>query len=519
MREYFFQKDYKLIGERNIDVKISESDSLIKIRFEEDELALPEYKVFISNDGNGTAVATPTKGIPGTVVTLSNTPNTGYKLSDYEVLNGGVEIFNNRFEIKHSNVEIRADFEVITYTVSFNMQGYGLQVLPETIEYGQTATEPTTPIDTQAIFGGWYTDAQCTNAFDFDTPIFEDITLYAKWDVVCLTFSSDEPFTVKIRQEIKSWDGTLEYSTNTKNWSEWDGVVTLNSGDDNKLHLRGINNTVITGVDNIGIYRSNLELSGNNIYCTGNIESILDYQTVAHNMHPNMGDYCYQYLFVRCASLMSAPELPATTLTKCCYFNMFSSCTSLVSAPSLPATTLASFCYANMFQGCTSLVHAPELPATTLAPSCYAVMFNQCTNLTIAPELPATTLENNCYDSMFFGCTSLTTAPQLPATTLADYCYNSMFGYCTSLATLPNLTATVLSKLCYYSMFEGCTSIKLSQTQNLDYTTPYRIPTVGTGEMATSALLAMFTRTGGTFTGTPIINTTYYLHKDNRIIY
>ena len=146
--------------------------------------------------------------------------------------------------------------------------------------------------------------------------------------------------------------------------------------------------------------------------------------------------------------------------------------------------TMADYCYCGMFRSCASLTKAPTLPATTLAKHCYQNMFTNCTSLTLAPALPATTLANNCYGYMFYGCTALTTVPELPATKLADRCYQSMF--------------------------EGCTSIKLSTTQIGEYQTPYRIPTTGAGTTATDALTTMFYRTGGTFTGTPQINTTYY---------
>ena len=171
---------------------------------------------------------------------------------------------------------------------------------------------------------------------------------------------------------------------------------------------------------------------------------------------------------------------------------MFRDCTSLTQAPALPATTLALYCYFNMFLGCTSITQAPDLPATTLASSCYRYMFQNCSSLTQAPALPATTLATNCYQLMFSGCTALTQAPALPATTLADRCYKSMF--------------------------QGCTKIKLSSTQTGEYTQEYRIPTTGTGTTATDALTDMFTTTGGTFTGTPEINTTYYLSSDNMIV-
>ena len=60
---------------------------------------------------------------------------------------------------------------------------------------------------------------------------------------------------------------------------------------------------------------------------------------------------------------------------------MFAYCSGLITAPELPATTLVSGCYRNMFWNCTSLSSAPELPATTLAPRCYQQMFDNCTSL------------------------------------------------------------------------------------------------------------------------------------------
>ena len=358
-----------------------------------------------------------------------------------------------------------------------------------------------------------------------------------------LTFSSPNSFTLAVSDGIKHWDGTLEYSTDTSTWSTWDGTTNLSSdinGSNNVLYLRGIGNTVITG--NSTTYK--WVLTGSDISCIGNIENLLDYATVQSGGHPTMASNCYYYMFSGCTSLTKAPALPATTLADRCYRNMFynctsltqapalpattlmddcyrsmfSGCTSLTQAPALPATTLADWCYYNMFSGCTSLTQAPGLPATTLATNCYYNMFFGCTSLTQAPGLPATTLATNCYYQMFSGCTSLTKAPALPATTLADYCYRNMFSNCTSLTQAPALPVTTLAGSCYRSMFQGCSKIKLSSTQTGEYTVTYRIPSSGTGTTATDALTNMFTDTGGTFTGTPSINTTYYLSNTNTVV-
>ena len=375
-----------------------------------------------------------------------------------------------------------------------------------------------------------------------------------------IKFSSDNAFTLATANGAKNWNGFLEYSTDLKNWTTWDGTTTLNSSDGaaHVLYVRGTGNTVISGGSGKG-----WTLTGSNISCSGNIENLLNHETVTAGEHPSMGESCYRmlfygctslttapelpattlanscyrYMFNGCTSLTTAPELPATTLTQRCYEFMFYNCTSLTEAPELPATTLVSYCYNGMFRGCTSLTTAPELPATTMANTCYGYMFNgctslttapelpvttlaqfcydhmfyNCTSLTTAPELPATTLRNYCYQSMFSGCTSLTTAPELPATTLASFCYSNMFSGCTSLTTAPELPATTLASNCYFGMFSGCTGIKLSATKTNEYGIPYRVPVSGNGTDATNALLSMFDSTGGTFTGTPEINRTYYL--------
>ena len=332
-----------------------------------------------------------------------------------------------------------------------------------------------------------------------------------------LTFSSSNSFTLKVNNATKNWDGTLEYFASNKTWTTWDGTTVLSAVyDDGEyfLYLRGTDNTIITGDDD----RHRWILTGTDIKCIGNIENLLNYATVESGAHPTMADYCYYAMFKGCTALTQVPSLPATTLTNYCYSSMFSNCTALTQAPSLPATTLTNYCYSSMFSNCTALTQAPSLPATTLAINCYSSMFYNCTALTQAPSLPATTLASHCYSSMFSYCTSLTQVPALPATILADYCYMSMFYGCIALTQVPALPATILADYCYTAMFSNCGSLKLSSTQTGKYTQEYHIPSSGVGENGRDSLSNMFATTGGTFRGTPEINTTYYLSSDNMIV-
>ena len=310
-------------------------------------------------------------------------------------------------------------------------------------------------------------DTSASHAISISELVREIVKIDAKYlpfpfkpdGISYLTFSSRNSFSLSIRE--KSWDGTLEYFASNGTWTVLDGASSLSAeanGSEYVLYLRGTGNTVISG----GL---EWNLEGFDISCIGNIETLLDYATVESGGHPAMAEGCYQ----------------------------------------------------GMFQGCTSLTRAPELPATTLAKSCYDFMFQGCTNLIQAPELPATTLASYCYQGMFSDCTSLTQAPELSATALASYCYYMMFSGCTSLTQVSELPATALANLCYYRMFYGCTSLKLSETKTEEYTQEYRIPLSGDGTDASSALAEMFISTGGTFIGTPSINTTYYLSSDNMI--
>ena len=68
-----------------------------------------------------------------------------------------------------------------TYTVTFNANGHGTAPAAQPVSQGSKATKPADLTATGYTFGGWYKESNCTNAFDFNTAINANITLYAKW--------------------------------------------------------------------------------------------------------------------------------------------------------------------------------------------------------------------------------------------------------------------------------------------------------------------------------------------------
>ena len=162
-----------------------------------------------------------------------------------------------------------------------------------------------------------------------------------------LTFASGEAFTIGVNNATKNWNGKLYYSTDTVSWTEWDGATAIESAlhdGEHRVHMRGSGNSTITA----GALSKRWVLTGTAILCNGNMETILDYEMVANGEHPVMADGCFRTLFGNCASLITAPKLPATVLAKSCYKGMFKKC-PLTRPPELPATELAESCYELMF--------------------------------------------------------------------------------------------------------------------------------------------------------------------------
>ena len=93
------------------------------------------------------------------------------------------------------------------YTVTFNSYG-GTPVPPaQEVEYGLTATKPDAPTLKGYTFAFWYLgdDEQNATAYDFNTPVTENITLTAKWNInkYTVTFNSYGGTPVPPAQEVE----------------------------------------------------------------------------------------------------------------------------------------------------------------------------------------------------------------------------------------------------------------------------------------------------------------------------
>ncbi len=81
----------------------------------------------------------------------------------------------------------------VVYTITFNSND-GTSVAPQNVNAGEKLKEPTpAPTKVGFTFDGWYEDSTFSKKFNFDTPITDNMTLYAKWteNKYTLTFDAN----------------------------------------------------------------------------------------------------------------------------------------------------------------------------------------------------------------------------------------------------------------------------------------------------------------------------------------
>ena len=115
-------------------------------------------------------------------------PNDGYQLaSDLKVIYNGEDVTSTVKVQKYSwgayvTVDLgKANGTPVVYTITFNSND-GSSVESQNVNAGEKLEEPKpAPTKEGFTFDGWYEDLTSSKKFDFNTPITDSMTLYAKW--------------------------------------------------------------------------------------------------------------------------------------------------------------------------------------------------------------------------------------------------------------------------------------------------------------------------------------------------
>lgn len=237
----------------------------------------------------------------------------------------------------------------------------------------------------------------------------------------------------------------VSYSFDGETWTTWNySNITLSENE--TIYMKGNNSNGFNSVS-AETSANRFVIQSGDIECHGSVQSLIygdDFETGL--TIPN--NYCFAWIFDQCTNLLTAPDLPATSITQGCYFYTFNGCENLTTVPTtLPAMTLQTYCYRGMFQNCYALQTAPQLPATTLTNNCYELTFNNCSGLTQAPVLPAITLKSSCYRGLFKGCSSLNYIKAMFTTTPSTtYTENWVSGVASSGTYVKNSSASYTTR-------------------------------------------------------------------------
>ena len=160
----------------------------IKTIFEKDASPAPtEFTITVKTDGNGTASASYAKAIVGTEIILTATPNTGYHFKEWQGINGGVTIKDDKFLMPDTNVEIKAIFEEdappapTEFIVTFDGNGGTPSVGSMTTTDRKLTSLPSASRSGSYSFYGWYTEKSGGTKITTDTVFHANATVYAHW--------------------------------------------------------------------------------------------------------------------------------------------------------------------------------------------------------------------------------------------------------------------------------------------------------------------------------------------------
>lgn len=141
----------------------------------------PEGKVWVHFNTNGGSEISDVAATKGEAYTPPTPTRSGYAFGGWYKDKALNTAFGTSAVVS-SEITLYAKWNKL-YEVAFNVNG-GSAVASQSIASGSTATEPGEPTRSGYKFEGWYSDSALTQAFDFDTPITGNITLYAKWTAV-----------------------------------------------------------------------------------------------------------------------------------------------------------------------------------------------------------------------------------------------------------------------------------------------------------------------------------------------
>lgn len=373
-----------------------------------------------------------------------------------------------------------------TYTVTFDMQGHGTQISTKTnIVSGSTIEEPPAPTADGYTFGGWYKEAACTTAWNFNTDsVTKNTTLYAKWTAKTYTITykdlGDNTFsgTHGANYPKSHTYGTATTLVNpTKTGYTFDGWFTTSD----------CSGTAITSIAATG-YTSNITLyakwlSFKAVYNTNGDANTLTFYydavdhsgeniTVYNNLptaatNPNAWDYNSIRGSVK-SVVIDSSVADYHSLTSTAYmFQKMQKAENISGTENLDTSKVTSM--AGMFFSCKVLSSLDVSGFDTSIVTDMQSMFNNCNELSSLDLSSFKTSIVTNMQSMFLNCKKLTALDISSFNTSEVGNMNGMFKDCSALAKITFGNSFDTSKVTNMGdMFRNCSNlISVKTTENV----------------------------------------------------
>ena len=284
-------------------------------------LALKKYTVTYHYMDNGSEDTTEEVFEGGKVTRPEDPTRENYIFKGWYTDADYVTKFDFNKEIVDKDIELFAKWEpdansgATFYTVTFNsMEGSG--VASQVVIDGAKAVKPKDPEREGYTFGGWHTEKECKNLYDFNEEVNEDITLYAKWTSneeenngpFKVTFNSNQGSAVALQTVQKNGKAT-EPKAPTRTGYRFAGWYD-NSGKKFAFATTKITQDVTLTAKWIRVFTVTFESNGGTKFSPQTVDS----GTKIKNVTPTKANYTFEgwYTDAACTKKFS----PATAITK-----------------------------------------------------------------------------------------------------------------------------------------------------------------------------------------------------------
>ena len=337
-----------------------------------------------------------------------------------------VQTFSQQSILGNDPIVIEVHYNRKVYTVTFDSKG-GSEVVSQNVRYGGKASGANVPTKNPCTFRGWYksNDNGTTlleNAFNFNSEIDSNVTLYAKWRVVATADNVAEQIAAMTESDIVEVQGDINDDT----------LTTIKNAIDEKDFGIGIDLSNTNGLTSIKRYAFNECFNLSGIVLPESVTSI-----------------CWS-AFYKCS--FSSIQIPDTVTS--IEANAFNCCTNLTQI-TLPSsiTTIDGY----VFNKCFNL-ESITIPASVTRIEKFA--FANCTSLTniILPN-----------SITYIGEQAFLSCYNLESITIPEGVQEILLATFKDCTKLTNVTIPSSVTRFYQKVFEDCTrltNIVFSGTKN-----------------------------------------------------